>query len=280
MPGAEVTGVSAFYTFPPAPAALIVDVFLREKGFSEAAIKSVEKYVDLPALENRGPACKKMNPQGSVPWFVTSEGVVVAETIAMCEYMEDVQPNPALIGSSAAERGVTRMWQRRMEENFCSPATYAHRNYCHSEDCPSDHGMKDFYTKRFNEEQGSNLLYSHPGAWKDLAAWALHRLVWLEKAKQEEAQSRNGSTPSDFICGDSLTVVDVQVYVNVFYWDTFVPGQHFFKNLEGRIPWVEAWYSRMHSRPAFAAARANAGYKDLSDKSDMEPAPKVPKTDG
>lgn len=159
------------------------------------------------------------------------------------------------------------MWQRRLEENFCSPATYAHRNWCHSEDCPSDNGMKNFYTKRFNAEEGSNLLYSYPGAWKDLAAWALSRVAWLEKAKQAETKQ------SEFICGDTLTMVDIQMYVNMFYWDTFNPGQYFFKKLDGQIPWVDAWYRRMHGRPAVAAARTYAGYKDHSDKSDMADSP-------
>jgi len=267
-----VPGVSAFYTFPPAPAALIVDIFLREKGLREDDIKSVEKFVDLPAFENRGEECKKMNPGGQIPWFVTTGGRVISETIAMCEYVEDVMPKPALVGSSATERGVTRMWQRRMEENFCSPATYAHRNWCHSDDCPSDHDMKNFYTRRLCEEQGSNLLYSQPAAWKDLAAWAKHRLVWLETTKQEEARSQGKSAPSKFICGEKMGLVDIQVYVNMFYWDTFCPGQYFFKNLEGKVPWLQAWYERMHSRPAVEAARTNGGYKDLSDKSDMAKA--------
>jgi len=269
---AGVPGVKDLYTFPPAPAALIVEVFLREKGVSTESIKSIERYVDLPKLENRGEACKRMNPQGSIPWFVTSEGTVVAETMAMCEYVEEQMPEPPLVGASAAERGATRMWQRRMEEHFCSPATYAHRNWCHSQDCPEDHPMKNFYTQRFNCEQGSTLLYSAPAAWKDLASWSQNRLLWLEGVKQDEAKRQGRTAPSDFICGDRLTMVDIQVYVNLWYWDTFCPGQHFFKQLENRVPWVQSWYSRMHARPAVVAARTAAGYLDLADESDKKKA--------
>jgi len=166
-------------------------------------------------------------------------------------------PEPALIGHSASERGVTRMWQRRMEEHFCSPATYAHRNWCHSEDCPVGHPMKNFYTKRFNAAEGSTLLYGNPGAWQDLAQWALNRISWLEEIKQAEAERGSGS---DFICGNALTVVDIQLYVNIFYWDTFCPGLKFFEKLT--LPWMQAWYQRMHTRPAIMAARANGGYQD------------------
>lgn len=260
--------VKDFYTFAPAPAHLIVDVFLREKGVSAEEIKAVQRHVDLPNLENRSKSHKAMNPQGSIPWFVTPDGTVIAETIAMCEYVEENLPERPLIGANSTQRGVVRMWQRRMEENFCAPATYSHRNWCHSTDCPADHGMKNFYSDRFNAEQGSSLLYSNPGAWKDLAAWARHRLTWLEAVKREEASQASSKEPSDFICGDFLSVVDIQVYVNLWYWDTFCPGQHFFKQLRGQVPWVEAWYARMHERPAVAAARAASGYLDLADESD------------
>lgn len=262
--------VNDFYTFAPAPAAMIVDVFLREKGLTAEDIKAVQRDVDLPGLENRGEACKAMNPQGSIPWFVTPDGTVVAETMAMCEYLEECIPEPSLVGSSAAERGVTRMWQRRMEEHFCSPATYAHRNWCHSDDCPDDHPMKNFYTQRFNAEQGSSLLYSAPQAWKDLAAWARNRLAWLEAVKQGEAAKAGADAPSEFICGDKLSMVDIQVYINVFYWDTFCPGQRYFEHLD--VPWVKAWYASMHARPAVEAARTAAGYLDCADGSD-KPAP-------
>merc|ERR1719327_1832071 len=215
-----------------------------------------------------------MNPQGSIPWFVAPDGTVVAETIAMCEYLEEHMPEPSLVGASATQRGVTRMWQRRMEEHFCGPATYAHRNWCHSEDCPADHPMKNFYFKRFNAEQGSSLLYSAPSAWKDLAVCARSRVQWLEAVKQDEAKKVGSEKASDFICGSKLSLVDIQVYVNMFYWDTFCPGQHFVEALvgEGRVPWVAAWYARMHERPAVVAARTAAGYADLADGSDKAPA--------
>jgi glutathione S-transferase len=130
--------------------------------------------------------------------------------------------------------------------------------------------MKNFYTKRLNAEGGCNLLYSQPVAWKDLGAWATNCVAWLESTKQNEALSSGKPAPSEFICGDKLTMVDIQVYVNMFYWDTFNPGLFFFKNLDGKGPWVQAWYDRMHARPAVLAARTYAGYKDRSDKADMD----------
>merc|ERR1719420_2687649 len=191
-----VPGVKSYYTFPPAPNALMVDIFLREKGVGTAEIKAMEIYVDLPALDNRTPDMLKMNPQGSLPWFVLDDDTVVAETIAMCEYVEEVMPEPRLVGASAKQRGVVRQWQRRMEEHYCYPAFYGHRNWTSSSDCPDDHFMKNFFAERLNERHGANML---PESWKEQCRWARNRMVWLERVKRENF--------SKFIAGDEFTVV-------------------------------------------------------------------------
>jgi len=258
-----VPGVQCYYTCRATPSAMVVEVFLREKRISSESIQAIERHVDIGKLENRGAACKKMNPEGSVPWLTTPNGQCIAESIAMCEYIEEQIAQPALIGSCPAERARTRMWQRRMEEHFCYPARHAHRTWCHSEDCPQGHRMKGFYAQRCNPEQGSFLLYSAPGAWKDLAAWALNRIKWLETTKQSEAKGTGKL--SAFICGDNLTMVDIQVYVNMFFADTANPGLYFFESLKGQVPWVEGWYNRMHARPAVVAARRAAGFQDRAD---------------
>merc|ERR1711937_647627 len=171
-----VPGVKAYYTFPPAPNALMVDIFLREKGVGTAEIKAMEIYVDLPALDNRTPEMLKMNPQGSLPWFVMDDDTVIAETIAMCEYVEEVMPENPLVGSNPKDRGVVRQWQRRMEEHYCYPAFYGHRSWTASDDCPDSHFMKNFFAKRLNAHHGASLV---PKEWKTLCTWAKNRITWL-----------------------------------------------------------------------------------------------------
>mmetsp|Transcript_130169 Transcript_130169/g.316262 ORF Transcript_130169/g.316262 Transcript_130169/m.316262 type:complete len:290 (+) Transcript_130169:74-943(+) len=245
-----IPGVKSCWTFPPAPNAVMVDIFAREKGID---ISSIEHYVDLPALENRSEECLKMNPQGSVPWFVLNDGTVLAETIAMMEYIEEQCPKPSLVGSTAAERGVVRMWQRRMDEHYCIPSFYGHRNWCHSEDCPSDHFMKDFFGKRLTPHHGATVI---PEAWKGWITWAQNKLLWLERVKQEEANEKGGKT-TDYIAGDTFSMVDVQVYVVLwFFGDAFpYPPQKYLEDLKGQVPWVQAWYDRVSARPSVVAAK-------------------------
>lgn len=243
---AFVPGVKEYFTFPPAPNALMVDIFMREKGITTDGISSHEHFIDLPSLENRNDACLKMNPQGSLPWFLLEDDTVIAETIAMCEYVEEVMPEPRLVGASAKERGVIRQWQRRMEEHYCYPAFYGHRNWTSSTDCPDDHFMKDFFAQRLNELHGANML---PEAWKEMCRWARNKMVWLERVKQE--------SPSAFIAGDKFSVVDVQVYVTLWFFSEAFPHppQKILEDLQGKLPWVQTWYDSVHNRSACIAAR-------------------------
>lgn len=187
-----------------------------------------------------------MNPQGSLPWFVMDDGSVVAETIAMCEYVEEVLPEPCLVGASAKQRGVVRGWQRRMEEHYCYPAFYGHRSWTASTDCPDDHFMKNFFAKRLSEHHGAAVL---PESWKDLCRWARNKMVWLERIKKDE--------PSKFIAGNEFTIVDVQVYVTLWFFSEAFPHppQKILEDLQGQLPWVQEWFDVVHSRPACVAAR-------------------------
>merc|ERR1712193_212824 len=247
-----VPGIKAYYTFPPAPNALMVDICLREKGVGTAEIKAMEKYVDLPALDNRSAEMLKMNPQGSLPWFVLDDDTVVAETISMMEYVEEVMPENPLVGSNPKDRGVVRQWQRRMEEHYCYPAFYGHRSWTASEDCGDDHFMKNFFAQRLNAHHGASLV---PKEWKTLCTWAKNRIQWLDRIKQEEAQVKGKA--SDFIAGDMFSIVDIQVYVTLWFFSEAFPHppQKILQELQGQVPWVQAWFDRVPARPACVAAR-------------------------
>mmetsp|Transcript_77561 Transcript_77561/g.215527 ORF Transcript_77561/g.215527 Transcript_77561/m.215527 type:complete len:583 (+) Transcript_77561:67-1815(+) len=274
-----VPGVTDYYTFPPAPYALMVEIFLREKGVSDAAIRSFERFIDLPNLENRCEAILDMNPHGTVPFFKMEDGSFINETIAMCEYVEEVMPEgPRLVGRSPQERATVRMWQRRLEEHYVIPAYYGHRNWTASEDCAEDHFMKGFFSKRLTAEHGSTLI---PHAYKEWLEWARNRILWLEQQKSKE-EAKSGR-PSAFIAGDSISTVDVQVYVTLwFFGDAFpYPPQRILQDLEGQLPWVQAWYDRVHARPAVLAARqyreeSLKAYEARKEKGERAPNAAVP----
>lgn len=95
----------------------LVRMFAAEKGFS---FPEVEK-VDIMAGANRQAPYLAKNPSGQMPSLELDDGRVIAETVAICEYIEEQQPKPALIGENAADRAETRMWTRRVEWKVVQP---------------------------------------------------------------------------------------------------------------------------------------------------------------
>ena len=95
----------------------IVRMFAVEKGF---AFKETVK-VDLRGGENRQQPYLAKNPAGGLPSVELEGGKVIAETIAICELIEELKPQPTLIGANAADRAETRMWVRRVEWKIIQP---------------------------------------------------------------------------------------------------------------------------------------------------------------
>ena len=90
-----------------------VRMFLHEKG-----IELPLEEVDLFGGENRRPPYTERNPAGQVPSLELDDGTLLGETVAICEYLEELNPDTPLIGSNAKERAETRMWLRRVELNI------------------------------------------------------------------------------------------------------------------------------------------------------------------
>jgi glutathione S-transferase len=95
----------------------LVRMFAAEKGF---AFSEVEE-VDLQGGANRQAPYLEKNPAGQVPCVELADGRIIAETIAICELIEDEKPEPALVGANAADRAETRMWVRRVEWKITQP---------------------------------------------------------------------------------------------------------------------------------------------------------------
>jgi maleylpyruvate isomerase len=63
---------------------------------------------DLIAGEQTAPEYLAMNPQGLVPALETDEGKVLTQSMAICEYLEDVCPQPPLLPADPVLRAKVR----------------------------------------------------------------------------------------------------------------------------------------------------------------------------
>ena len=191
-----------------------VRMFLLEKGVT---IPFVE--IDLMGGENRRPPYTDRNPAGQLPALELGDGRVLGETVAICEYLEELNPKPALIGATPEERAETRMWQRRIELKITE---HLYNGFRFAE------GLELFKTR----------MRCIPEAADALKATARDNLAWLDRLLQ-------GKT---WIVGDRFTIADVILFCAVEF------GASVGQPLDGTLTNVASWRDRVAARPSAAGS--------------------------
>lgn len=84
-----------------------VIIYLAEKGID------VPRYeLDYENKEHRSAAYLAINPAGRAPSLVTDEGLAIRDSAAIVEYLEELHPEPSMIGTDAAARARVRSLER------------------------------------------------------------------------------------------------------------------------------------------------------------------------
>ena len=104
----------------PAPNPRRVSAFLRVKRLAIP-----ETPLSLFKREHKSPEVLAKNPRGQVPFLELDDGRVIAETISICRYLDELHPEPPLFGSDPFERAETDMWIRRAETLLGTPVGLA-----------------------------------------------------------------------------------------------------------------------------------------------------------
>ena len=190
----------------------VVKMFMAEKGIDIPRIE-----VDLMAGENRQEPHLKRNPSGQMPTLELDDGRYLAEVTAICEYLEEKYPTPALIGTTAEERAMTRMWTRRVDLYIVEPMLTGFR---------SAEGVALFKDRM-------RLL---PQAADDLKALAQEKLSWLDGLMADH----------QFIAGANLSLADILLFCTLDFGATVgQPLNPANKN-------ISAWFAAMKERPSAA----------------------------
>jgi glutathione S-transferase len=100
-----------------------VRIFLAEKGISIPLVP-----IDLNTLEHKSPAFSAINPLQRTPALALDDGTILTESIAICRYFEELQPEPPLFGVGALERARVEMWQRRIEFGLLGTLAFVFRH--------------------------------------------------------------------------------------------------------------------------------------------------------
>lgn len=163
----------------------VVTLFIAAKG-----IEVPTETIDIMKGENRQPDYLAKNPTGGTPLLELDDGTLIAESIAICEYLEELHPSPPLIGSTPAERAETRMWVRRIDLGYVQPMVMGFRGA---------EGLPMFKDR----------MRCLPGAAADLKAVGADGLAMID------AQLAG----RDFVCGDRLTLADLLLKAFVDFGD-------------------------------------------------------------
>jgi glutathione S-transferase len=99
------------HTSARAPNPRRVQMFMAEKNITDIELVQV----DLAKGEHRSEAFLALNPLGQVPVLELDDGRLLAETRAICTWLEGVQPQPNLMGEGFEERAFIEMMDRRCE---------------------------------------------------------------------------------------------------------------------------------------------------------------------
>ena len=193
----------------PSPNARRVTVFMAEKG-----IECDRVSVDIRAGENISPEYLVKNPAGRVPVLELDDGTFISESIAICRYLEGIQPEPNLFGLDARESAMVEMWQRRVELNLFLEIAGAFRNI----------------TGFFKDRETC------------VAEWGQ---VCAEKAPKALQMFDDQLSDSEYLAGPRFTVADLSLAITLDFAEMVKVAP--LPTLEN----VERWRSNIIKRPSF-----------------------------
>ena len=192
----------------PAPNPRRVRIFLAEKG-----IDLPETNVDMMKREHKSPEFRAKNSMGQLPALELDDGTCISETVAICRYFEETNPEPPLFGVTPVEKALVDQWIRRVEFAVMMPVGNFWR-HAHPRTAALLTQFKDF---------GQSNAETYKGAQKYL---------------NRELESR------DFLVGDTFTMADICLLSTVDFAEWIgLPVEDEFQNLT-------AWRARVKARPS------------------------------
>ena len=202
------------YQYWLSPFSRKVRIALKEKGLDFEP--AVEKYWD------RRPDFMALNPAGQVPVLIEPDGYVLADSQAICEYLEEAYGEVPLIGDGPLGRAETRRLIGWFDQKFHREATQLI--------------LREKLLKRFMGMGQPDSEVIRTGSQN--MAYHLQYVGYLSERR-------------NWLAGEDFSLADVAAAAHVSAVDYL-----------GDVPWAEHpeskdWYARVKSRPSFRAILAD-----------------------
>ncbi|WP_119681309.1 glutathione S-transferase family protein [Indioceanicola profundi] len=200
------------YDDPIAPTPRRVRMFLAEKGMDIPKVPII-----IGKGEHKTETYRKLAPNTRVPALELDDGTVILESVAICRYIEGIQPEPPLMGTTPKEQALIEMWQRRIEFELLLPMASVFR-HSHPKMAALEHQVPEF-----------------AAAQKPIAE---QRLALLD-----EDLARH-----EFIAGDRFSIADITAFTTVEFFCKYggIPLPEGLDN-------VRRWRDQVAARPSAQA---------------------------
>ncbi len=164
----------------------------------------------------------RLNPAGQVP-VLEIDGLVLSDSTAICEYLEETRPEPALLPQGAAARAEARRLAAYFDDKFHGEVTV---NLLHER--VTKRLMKSGYPDSSNIKLGLSAIRYH-----------LDYIDWLSDHRR-------------WLAGDTMTIADLSAAAQLSCLD-YVGDVDW-----NRVPNAKNWYARIKSRPSFRSLLADS----------------------
>lgn len=178
--------------------------------------KELECDLRVEKVWERRPEFLALNPAGLVPVLVEDDSTVIAESGAICEYLEECYPEHSLLGDSAAERAETRRLTSWFDLKFHAEVT---------SNLVDEKVMKRFLGLGEPNTSAIRAGRHNIGYHLDYIGYLTERRAWL---------AGGDFSLADIAAASHLSCLD---YLSDVPWDLY--------------PLAKDWYARVKSRPSF-----------------------------
>ena len=199
------------YTTHRAPNPRRVDMFIAEKG-----IDGIERVtVDINAQQHKTPEFRAKNPVARVPVLELEDGRLLAESRAICTWLEGRYPEPNLMGVDADERAFIEMVDRQVEFSLLATVANAIRHGHPGLAVLEQPQFADFAKSQFDKLPGN--------------------IRWLD--------DKLATQP--FVAGERFTIADITAFCGIEFARLLK-----WKPADAGLNHLQAWRERIVARPS------------------------------
>lgn len=198
------------YHYPLCPYSRKIRLILAEK--------KLDFELEMERFWERRPEYLQLNPTGQVPTLQELNGSIIADSFAICEYLEEAYPERSLIPGNLSQKAEVRRLVAWFDDKFAREVSLnlivektVRRHIKSSSGGPNSNAIR--------------LSKSYVNHHLDYISWLVDRRKW--------------------IAGDDLSVADLAAAAHLSSIDYL-----------GDVPWdkhepAKEWYMRLKSRPSF-----------------------------